>query len=240
MIPMLKITLAARVVAGIVHFFSEDQKHRYGLQETHVTRIKAPGIGLYQFDNGQYKIESPNPDETILTAQPFPASSGLWDGPSMTWDMSLLDPTKPRKDGLFEASLDHDLSYAFAEQIAKANGVPVKEVYLWANRVLQFEMAYYAKVRVRAERSLVRRVLDALGGPYSILKAFLRRIAPALAAAACLGLATGCAGCFLADPEEGVEAQVEADPIVWTCPAPAEPAEMTDEEARHRLAAPGL
>jgi len=211
----VEVVAAVKIAATILKWIRSDQKKKYGLKKRHVTKITAPGIGKYAFDNGQYKIESPTPDCTILTAEPFDPESGFWDGPSMTWDMTLFGGKTPRKDGLFEASLDHDLTFAFAEEIAKANNTTAHEVRLWANRVLQLEMKYYAKIKSAAERGLVRRVLDWGSGIYTVAKKYLGKFLLALVAALAVGAAAGCAGCWPVF-EGGDDGEVEADPIEWT------------------------
>lgn len=209
----IEVVAAVKIAATIIRWIRNDQKKKYGLKKRHVTKIHAAGIGKYNFDNGQYKIESPTPDDTIITAEPFEPESGIWDGPSMTWDMSIFNGSVPRKDGLFEASLDHDETFHFAEEIAKANNTTAHEVRLWANRVLQLEMKYYAKIPSKTERGIVRRILDFGSGFYSVGKKLLRRFFLAAAVALAVGAAAGCAGCWVLDGEEG---EVEADPIEWT------------------------
>ena len=209
----MKVLLAVKIATTILKWIRADGKNRYALLKRHTTRIKAEGIGLYQFDNGTYKIESPTPDETIITAEPFSADTGYWDGASMTWDMSLFDSKTPRKDGLFEASLDHDLSFTFAEEIAKANDTTVEEVHAWANRVLQLEMKHYAKISSKVERGIIRRLLDFGATRYSAIKKLIGRFLPVLAAVAVGALVAGCVGCSWDELDEG---EVEADPIEWS------------------------
>lgn len=203
--------LVARIIATAIKFVRNDQKKKYGLKTRHVSHIYADGIGKFNFDNGQYRIESPTPNETILTAEPFDPDSGIWDGPSMTWDMTILGGKTPRKDGLFEASLNHDEIFHFAEEIAKANDCTVEEVYEWANRILQLEMKYYAQINIPAERSLIRRILDFAAGHYSKIKKIVRHFLPMIGALVVGALVAGCVGCW---PEE--EGTVVADPIDWT------------------------
>lgn len=211
----VEVVAAVKIAATILKWIRSDQKKKYGLKKRHVTKITAPGIGLYNFDNGQYKIESPSQDETIITVEPFEPESGFWDGPSMTWDMTLFGGKTPRKDGLFEASLDHDHSFRLADEIAKANNTTADEVRLWANRVLELEMKYYAKIKSKPERRLVRAILDALGNRYSRVKKWLGKHFLALVAALAVGAAAGCAGCWPVF-EGGDDGEVEADPIEWT------------------------
>ena len=204
------ISIAASVTAAAIKAFRDDQKRRYSLVERHVTRIHAEGIGCFNFENDVYSIVSPTPDDTIITAEPFDASTGYWDGPSMTWDMSIFAKDKVRMDGLFEASLDHDLTFEFAEAIAKANNVSVDAVYLWANRVLQLEMKHYAKVSIKAERVGIRAILDYGAGIYSRLRKKFGHLVLAIAASLVTASCVGCAS-YLYD-EDG---EVEADPIIW-------------------------
>lgn len=212
----VNVLLAVKIAATIIKWIKADRKNRYGLAKRHTTRIKAEGIGRFNFDNGVYKIESPTPDETTITAEPFDPETGYWDGSSMTWDMSFFDPNVPRKDGLFEASLDHDLTFTFAKEIANANDTTVEEVHAWANRVLQLEMKHYAKISSKVERGIIRRLLDFGAGYYSRIKKFVGKILPVLAAMAVGALVAGCIGCNFDELDEG---EVEADPIEWTRPA---------------------
>lgn len=209
----VNVLIAVKIAATIIKWVRADGKNRYGLAKRHVTRIKADGIGLYQFDNGTYKIESPTPNETIITAEPFDPDTGYWDGSSMTWDMSLFDHKVPRKDGLFEASLDHDLTFTFAEEIARANDTTVKEVHTWANRVLQLEMKHYAKISSKVERGIIRRILDFGATRYSAAKKLFGRLFCALAITGAAVAVGGCIGCNWDELDEG---EVEADPIEWT------------------------
>lgn len=212
----VNVLLSVKIATTILKWIRCDQRNRYGLAKRHTTRIKAEGIGRFNFDNGQFKIESPSQDETIITVEPFEPESGFWDGPSMTWDMTLFGGKTPRKDGLFEASLDHDHSFRLADEIAKANNTTVEEVHAWANRVLQLEMKHYAKISSKVERGIIRRLLDFGAGYYSRIKKFVGKILPVLAAMAVGALVAGCIGCNFDELDEG---DVEADPIEWTRPA---------------------
>ena len=201
-----KVILAARILAGVIRYFKDDQRKKYALLARHTSHIHAEGIGRFSFKNDQMQILSPTPDDTIVVVEPFPAESGLWNGPDLL-------PNK-LKDGTFEASLNHDLIWAFAREIAAKNGTTEVDVKLWSNQIFELEQRYYAKVKIRAERKLIRRALDWGAKHYSRIKAMLGRLFLALVAALAVGAAAGCAGCWPLF-EGGEDGEVEADPIEW-------------------------
>lgn len=207
----IPVKLIAKVASTAMKWIREDQANSYALLKRHVSRIHAEGIGCFNFDNGQYSIMSPTPNDVIITAEPFGASTHYWDGPSLTWDMSLFNKDEVRKDGLFEASLNHDLTFEFAEQIAKANNTTIEKVHLWANRVLQIEMKHYAKVKIKAERFLLRRILDFGASLYSKVRGKAGKTVVVVLGIAIMLTCCGCAD-FIID-EDGT---VEADPIEWS------------------------
>lgn len=131
-------TILATATKAALDYIRDDQRRKYALVKRAVVSLEGPGVGRYHYQDEVLGILSPTPNVCILTAEPFAAETGNWNGPD-----ALPDNLK---DGSFGMSLWHDLVVGRAKKIAKANtGATEQEVFAWANALVPALMELYAE-----------------------------------------------------------------------------------------------
>jgi hypothetical protein len=225
--------MGKRLAARMIEYIREDQQARYGLNETVSATFTGAGIGIGNFDNGVLKIESsPGCDAVKLTARPFPASSGRWNGPDIIPDDWAGVGTKPNfwRDlacgaegeigpavGSMEASLWHDLIWGSAREIGAACGMRKQDVLKWGNGILYAAWIGYAKTLY--PDAVLTRQTARVGfwacewgrRIYHPVKRAVASILKVLGVVAVCVAVSGCGGC--ASPPDWV--MVESDEIEW-------------------------
>lgn len=129
-----------KIADKIIKFVKEDNEKSFGLDEVVCAKLEGndpiPGragallVIDFTSKDGYLSIhleQGKSFTRTELTANPFPVSSHLWNGPD------LLKKTKYRS---MLASLFHDLIWSHKGELAQAFGITIEEVLEWGNGVL--------------------------------------------------------------------------------------------------------
>lgn len=213
---MLKIIAAhagKAIIKSAVKYLRDDANRRYALLEPAIMRIEGDGAGRFFYSDNILAIEPDGPNAALISAQPFDADSGEWDGASIIPDADQGDAFD---DGRTEASLYHDLIYKRLGLIAACNRADEPAVREWADGVLVAVWAAYARRKGRGGRRarIMRRLAwRALRSP---LHWIWRRISLILLVSA-IGLSIiGCSSCS-SPPEWGASL---IQPIVWSNAVP--------------------
>ncbi len=126
----------------VMKYIREDNSHKYGLEEEVRVVLTGDNVTLVEDGDAILPVQSVDTEDgslsisptdsnfdlaVCLVAHPFPADSGLWNGPD------LISDSKYRA---MLASLFHDLIWEHSSEIAKAWGVSKKAVLSWGDGVL--------------------------------------------------------------------------------------------------------
>ena len=184
-------SIVVAAVSAAVKYIKTDLGRRYGLEkEAHCT-IRGEGVGIGSASAGPLRIESEKGGNRVrLTASPFAADTGYWNGPNVIPDNL--------GDGSLEASLWHDLIWTFCDELAAQLGMTRAQLLAWSNGVLAAAWRGYGARRGRSPR-----ILPYLGYNLCRFGAWLKdRIFKFF----CIGVATlfltGCTGCETPPPWE--------------------------------------
>ena len=200
-------------------YLAADQKARYGLPSPVAVTLSSEGVAApwegrapFMTADGTLRVAWLEPGLVRLSASPFPAESGLWNGPDLIpnkWFRAML------------ASLFHDLALAHVKEIAAATGMTEAQVWDWANAVLWLVWDGADEIASGKKRTWLSRTESwlafqtcSLGGPwYSRLAKALKRILCLTAAGVALSLPWGCAGGCAALPDGALVGIEGADVI---------------------------
>ena len=201
--------VAATIAAGkivirygqkAVKYLKDDYSHWASLDDEVTITVNSKGIGLLgiNFKNDTIEIATPDADNVILHANPFPSSSHYWNLASIIKDAHEKGGCD---DGRDEASLFHDLIDTFLEHIAIANRTSEKAVYDWSNKLLAIIWRGYGKKKGKGGWWLNLKTRLGMNLAGSRLKSIWRSIAGVVVLTA-MGLAVcGFSGCV--DVPEG-------------------------------------
>lgn len=125
---------AVSALKAALDYAKRDQRAKYALpgevsvslRSRRLARLLPEGFN-YTTRDGSLTVTRLGPENVRLTAHPFPAESGLWNGPDAIpnkWFRSML------------ASLFHDLIWGHADELAAAIGKSRVEVLRWGNDAL--------------------------------------------------------------------------------------------------------
>ena len=141
------IKAGSKVILATARYVDRDLRTYYGLAKPAWAAFKGPGVGVLgrslevrQVIVGVLSIEFESSDRVRMSSVPFEATSKLCNGPNGIPD-NLGDGSK-------EMSLWHDLTWAYAKQIAKMLGCSSQDVMQWANGILDAAYKGYGKRRV--------------------------------------------------------------------------------------------
>ena len=201
------VKVGSKVARAAWKYVDRDLHTYYGLSTPAWASFRGDGVGVLgkslevgAVAVGVLKIEFVSASLVRFSATAFLASLKIWNGPNVIPDNL--------KDGSFEMSLWHDLTWAYAKVIAAALGATEQEVMAWADGILDTAYRGYGKkhgkdVRVRARIA------------FSVCewsRRWWRKVFPgAVSLAVALAMAAGCSGC--ATPR-GWEME-DASPIEW-------------------------
>ena len=132
-----------------VKYLKDDYSHWTGLNEPVTIAVNSKGIGLLgiNFKNDTLEIVTPDADNVILHAEPFPSSSHYWNLASIINDAHEKGGCD---DGRDEASLFHDLIAEFRRYIAMANRTSEKAVSDWSDKLLAIIWRNYGAKKGKA------------------------------------------------------------------------------------------
>ena len=223
---MSESSIVVAAVSAAVKYIKTDLGSRYGLEkEAHCT-IRGEGVGIGSASAGPLRIESEKGGNRVrLTASPFAADTGYWNGPNVIPDNL--------GDGSLEASLWHDLIWTFCDELAAQLGMTRAQLLAWSNGVLAAAWRGYGKRKYgRSEASGRRRGWLA----YNVCRigAWIKALWLKLC---CMALATallaGCDGCAT-PPDWEVESASDIE-VLYAATALPRPchAAATDEVLRH-------
>jgi hypothetical protein len=173
-----------KVVNHAVKYLKDEASGHYALLEPADVCVSGEGAGGVNWSNHVLQIVSIDDDNVRFRAEPFAASTGYWNGPSVVADFD---------DGRIEASLFHDLIWTWADEIAEANGMSETELLTWSNLHLAIMWREYGRrhgckaLAVRAKSWLAAQLCD------SWLAKVWRKLTVLVLLATMLG---GCAGCL--------------------------------------------
>lgn len=222
----MQFKTVAKVTIAALRYVRDDLTAKYGLETEARCVIRGPGIGVGNASAGPLTIESEKGGErVVLSAAPFPASSGEWNGPNVIPD--------DLRDGSLEASLWHDLIWGHAAELSGQLGMSTADLLEWSNGILAAAWRGYGKRKYgRSEASGRRRGWLA----YNVCRigAWIKALWLKLC---CMALATallaGCDGCAT-PPDWEVESASEVE-VLYAATALPRPchAAATDEVLRH-------
>ena len=138
-----------------------------------------------------------------LTAEPFDAQEGLWNGPDVI--------PNDWHDGSLEASLWHDLIWHYSEEIARQTGMSRQEVLHWGNGILTacwrgYAAQLYPDARAVGVKTAAAYAATEAARPwYHALKRLCRRAAGWFAAAALFAGLLGGADGYLCTAEQELD-----------------------------------
>ena len=209
-------------INAVLRYVRDDLSARYGLEkEAHCT-IRGEGVGIGSASAGPLRIESEKGGNRVrLTASPFAADTGYWNGPNVIPDNL--------GDGSLEASLWHDLIWTFCDELAAQLGMTRAQLLAWSNGVLAAAWRGYGARRGRSPR-----ILPYLGYNVCRIGAWIKALWLKLC---CMALATallaGCDGCAT-PPDWEVESASDIEVLyaATALPCPCHAA-ATDEVLRH-------
>ena len=123
---------AQEAVKKAVKYIKDDQLKSYGLDEAVGLDIRGRGVAdivrtAYATRDGSLSITVAETDHVRITAQPFPATARLWNGPDVIRDDNYA---------AMLASLFHDLIWIHADELAEAWGTDKQAVLKWGDGVL--------------------------------------------------------------------------------------------------------
>ncbi len=167
-----------------VKYLRDEASGYYALLEPADVCVSGDGAGGVNWSNHVLQIVSNDDDNVRFRAEPFAATTGYWNGPSVIADYD---------DGRIEASLFHDLIWTWADEIAEANGMTADEVRTWSNKHLAIMWREYGKQKgcipwaVRMKTWLAAQVVN------SWLAKVWRKLTVLVLLASMVG---GCGGCL--------------------------------------------
>lgn len=138
--------VGSKAVRSVLRYFDEDLHSYYGLKKPAWASFRGDGIGVLGKSLevgvvavGVLRIEFVSAGLVRLSADAFVAALRLWNGPNVI--------PNNLKDGSMEMSLWHDLTWAYAAQIAKILGVSAQDVMAWADGILDAAYRGYGKIK---------------------------------------------------------------------------------------------
>ena len=175
---------AYKALNHAVKYLRDEASGHYALLEPADVCVSGEGAGGVNWSNHVLKIVSIDDDNVRFRAEPFAATTGYWNGPSVVADFD---------DGRIEASLFHDLIWTWADEIAEANGMTEAELLTWSNLHLAVMWREYGKRKgcipwaVRMKTWLAAQVVNSWAARW------WRRLTVLALLATMLG---GCSGCI--------------------------------------------
>lgn len=128
---MYKSAIIKAIGTAAIDYIKADQNAKYPLAEECSVTLQgydiALGIKTVTTKDGSLTITINNKDELTLTAHPFTAESGLWNGPDII-------PNNRFPSML--ASLFHDLIWEHDDELSVAWSISATEVCRWGNDCL--------------------------------------------------------------------------------------------------------
>ena len=173
-----------KVLNHAVKYLRDEASGHYALLAPVDVAVSGEGAGGVNWSNHVLQIVSIDEDNVRFRAEPFAATTGYWNGPSVVKDYD---------DGRIEASLFHDLIWTWADEIAEANGMTAEDVRTWSNKHLVIMWREYGNGKgcipwaVRAKSWLAAQLCDSWAARW------WRKLTVLALLATMMG---GCAGCL--------------------------------------------
>ena len=194
-----------KAVNHAVKYLRDEASGHYALLEPVDVAVSGEGAGGVNWSNHVLQIVSIDEDNVRFHAEPFAATTGYWNGPSVVADFD---------DGRIEASLFHDLIWTWADEIAEANGMTAEEVRTWSNKHLAIMWREYGNGKGCKPWAVRFKAWAAANLCNSWAARWWRRLTVLALLATMIG---GCAGCLqipdwtVTDAGEVVYEQVETN-----------------------------